>query len=160
MNVGNVLAKFSCSVLFAARHMQIPAGMENPACSRLWLIPPVKRLQSCARVSEVVTDFCQWGADWLKPTRLLGVCLDLERVSRRCRFRTQGFLCSRTGCRHLQLVGTPEQGKFWTEVAESYPSRFAGALDAAYNDAMCQKTAASFEYLLKRLVAMASRTLA
>ena len=146
VHVGNVLAKFSCSVLFAARHMQVPAGIENPACSRLWLVPPVKRLLACAQVSEVVTDFCQWGADWLKPTRMVGVCLDLERVARRCRFRTQGFLCSRTGCRHLQLVGTTEQGKFWT-------------LAATYQDAMCQRTAASFENFLKRPAAMVSRIL-
>ncbi len=112
VHVGNVMARFSCSVLFAARRMGTPACIENPATSRLWLTPAAKRLRSCVRSSETVTDFCQCGASWQQHTRLLAVCLNLDAVSRRCAFRTQGFPCSRSGCRHRQVVGNREQGKF------------------------------------------------
>ena len=124
---GNALAKFSASLLLVALHMRIPAGMENPASSRIWLIPPLKRLAVTRRCSQVVTDFCQWGTDWLKPTRLLGVFLEFRALDRRCKFRVLGH-CSCSGKAHRVLSGTAPGGRFWTAIAEAYPTRFCTSL--------------------------------
>jgi hypothetical protein len=148
VHVGNTLARFSMSVMFAARFANIACSLENPASSRLWITPPAKRLLTSSRVSDVVSDFCQWGTSWLKPTRIVGVCLDLSRLARRCNFRSNNFVCSRSGCRHQQLCGQAEGGKFWTEIAEAYPKPFARALALALSDAVTANLARNFSLLL------------
>ena len=68
IHIGNVTTRFTASFLFACRHMRVPASIENPATSRLWIAPPILRSLAASNVSVQVTDFCQWGASWMKAT--------------------------------------------------------------------------------------------
>jgi hypothetical protein len=137
VSMGNRLAKYSASLLFACRHMRVPATLENPALSRLWMHPGIHRVSHVARASDVVCDLCQFGARWLKPTRVLGIFVELSPLARRCNFRQQHFVCSVSGRRHMSLTGTTSQGKHWTSIAEHYPARFCQVLASILDNGVC-----------------------
>ena len=126
---GNLFAHFTSALLLLAHRMHVPATLENPMMSRLWLVPGIRRASE--RGSGVVIDMCQYGTRWLKPTRLLGVACDVEQLERRCTFRMHGSckgLCSRTGKTHQKLNGEASPGVFWTRLAQSYPNKCCEAL--------------------------------
>ena len=156
INIGSILARFTVSVLFACRHMHIPGTMENPASSRIWLCPPVKRFLASSGTDFAITDFCQWGTPWLKPTASAGVYIDLEPIRLRCRFRSDpNKCCSRSGCRHQVLAGQTSEGVFWTLVAEAYPRRLCTKLASCFDAAIVSTRAAVLGSILNRPAARA-----
>ena len=80
----NALMRFTATCVQAARKACIPAVVENPAYSRLWLAPPMKALLRLRDATYAYTDYCMWGEPWRKRTRFLGVLVDLDPVRRLC----------------------------------------------------------------------------
>ena len=138
---GNQMMRFSVSLLLVAKRMQVPCSMENPSTSRIWLAPAVASLIRSRAWSFVNTDFCQWGAPWRKRTSFLAARLDLSPIVKLCK-RTQGC-CSRSGRPHQVLEGRAPDGRFWTAIAEAYPSTLCSRLALLFDDAIvCRKASA------------------
>ncbi|CAK0818121.1 unnamed protein product [Prorocentrum cordatum] len=78
VRVGNLLMFFSVAVMRDTMLLGIPATLENPARSRIWICPAMQRLQKSSKINFTVTDFCMWGAQWRKSTGFLstGLCMD------------------------------------------------------------------------------------
>eukprot|EP00959_Pyramimonas_sp_CCMP1952_P100442 2101050-Pyramimonas_sp.AAC.1 len=102
--------------------------MENPASSMCWLFPPLMNVMESEGVRLIYLDFCMFGTEWRKPTRVLTNVAELKRLGRRCHGRAS--CCSRTGQPHRSLrggvpKGIPEYadkvGWRWTKVACPYP---------------------------------------
>ena len=103
---GNTLMLFSVRALRVCRDMRIPATLENPARSRLWLCPAIRGALKWRLSTLTTTEFCMWGRPWRKPTAFLGVHADLTSVgARRCLGAKRGC-CARTGRPHLVLQGS------------------------------------------------------
>eukprot|EP00959_Pyramimonas_sp_CCMP1952_P048120 1004492-Pyramimonas_sp.AAC.1 len=62
---------FSVAVMRDTMLLGIPATLENPARSRIWICPAMQRLQKSSKINFTVTDFCMWGAQWRKSTGFL-----------------------------------------------------------------------------------------
>jgi len=134
VTTGNLFMQFSVSVLLACRRMSVPASMENPGRSRLWIAPPVKRLFSLRRFQFTLTDYCQWGTPWMKTAGFLSVCADLSQIERRC--HRVNKCCSRSGQRHQVLCGKHPSGVWWTSIAEGYPRTLCRALALCLDNAI------------------------
>ena len=91
--------------------------LENPARSRLWLMPEVKRIMRLPRCETVHVDYCQYDdLPWRKSTKFVTWNMTGLRL-RRC---GNGGICTRTGLPHAELVG--KVGNiFRTKTAEPYP---------------------------------------
>ena len=59
VQLGNKLMRFSVSVLILCRRLVIPAVMENPATSRLWITPGVKYVARLSGARMFQTGYCQ-----------------------------------------------------------------------------------------------------
>ncbi len=70
--------------------------------------------------------------------------MGLTRLERRCSFRLNKWVCSRSCCRHGHLRGQTEQGKFWTEIAEAHPRPFARAFASCHREAIAAILAQGF----------------
>jgi len=145
--MGNALMVFSATVLRSCARLQIPATMENPGRSRIWLCPPIARLIDRPDFSFNLTEFCMWGMRWRKSTGFLSTNIDLSGLAaHRCLGAKRG-LCLRTGKPHLTLSGQREDGKWWTKIAEPYPPRLCQNVALAFGNAMVAKRASRFERL-------------
>ena len=58
IEIGSALMVFSASVMRACARFMIPATMENPGRSRIWLCPPIVRLINRSAFSFSFTEFC------------------------------------------------------------------------------------------------------
>ena len=112
--VGNRLTKAALVVLRACLRSKTPCVCENPATSRLFLLPEMRRIMSLPQAQYHVVDMCQYGASWRKPTGLLFVNFDRDAVNRcvKPRCTPTGCVCSRSHNRHLVLSGnSPEASR-------------------------------------------------
>ena len=116
VKLGNQSARWMVRVIRHAIKTKTPLIMENPATSRLWLCPPIRRLLASASV--VTLDACQYGAPWRKSTRLAAWNVDVSSLERRC-VASHG-ICSRSKKPHQPLVGVAPDGQFWTAKASPY----------------------------------------
>ena len=120
----------------------LPATLENPRFSRLWLCPPVKSFAICVCLVPLRK----------KPTGFLSCNLDLSGLdSFVCKACPPG-VCARTGKRHQTLSGVNSDGKFWTKVAEPYPMRLCKIIGLAYRNKWMEQTcdsAANFFVCMK-----------
>ena len=130
---GNALARFSLRVFDICHRFGIPVGLENPATSRLWLVPQMQRLLDQPNVQLSVTDYCQDGMAWRKRTKVLSTHVDFRSVPRLCMGK-HGF-CSRTHHKHVQLSGTCGKG-FLTRVAQPYPRNFCRRVATCFEQAI------------------------
>jgi len=132
INVGNQLALITLSVMRAAKHMQLPFIVENPATSRLWLIPQMQRAQRWDHASFDTTLYYMDGKPWKKPTSILAYRVDLSTVVRQCHGVSR--MCQRSQKPHQLLTGKSPSGMLWTRVAQPYKqklvTRWAAALEA------------------------------
>ena len=112
IETGNALANFCAGMMYLARRFGLPASLENPFSSRLWLVPRLCRIRRWPTARFIKTCFCMWGKPWRKNTGFLSLNLSLDDASRVC----TGRLCSRTGRRHYVLEG-PQR----TLGSEAYP---------------------------------------
>ena len=144
VTVGNVLLRFSCRVLLLAVQYRMPFTLENPKTSRIWLTPPLLRIlrNRCCVVCDV--DFCMFGTRWRKPTRVLSVHLALDGLQQYRCCGTKRGPCSRTGKPHVPLIGQDATGRWLTQLAQSYPLRFARALAKCFLNTELSSIAAEF----------------
>ncbi len=115
-------------LLRAAKRAGVYVVVENPAASRLWAWPPLRKALAAMRADHAVLDMCCFDAAWRKPTRLSGTLPGLWTMAGRCPGHR----------RHVRLQGTVEhQGKrLWrTKFAAAYPPRFCRALAATLGHA-------------------------
>lgn len=117
VRIGNRMARFSIGILQLCDSMHVPAAMENPHTSRLWLLPGVQQLSVRKSFETSVVDYCSFGMDWRKRTRLLSCHVSFRMCFVPCTGRKT---CSFSGRPHVQLRGTTK-GVFKTLIAEPYP---------------------------------------
>ena len=143
VRIGNCLMYFSCLLLRLALTWHLAFTMENPARSRIWLCPSVRRLL-CRRFTSVVdVTFCAFGMPWRKPTKIFGVHLDVTILSSfYCRGAKRG-LCLYTGKPHVALMGQTD-GVWRTKIAEPYPQEFCRQLSQCFSNFELSLLAAEF----------------
>ena len=144
VRLGNCLMYFSARCLRLCLYMHVPATLENPRMSRLWLCKPMAAIARNQFVSFNHIDFCMFGTPWKKPTGVLSCFLDLAGCSR---FQCQGCppgQCARTGKRHFILTGVDEHGQFWTKRAEPYPTRFCSFIARLFANYFAKRAADRF----------------
>lgn len=127
VRLANIMFYGAMRVIRRCLKQGIAGYLENPASSRLWDTPQIKKLLSDSRCKLITLDMCQYGCQWKKPTRLLFWNCD-SVVFNRCSGR---HFCSRTGRKHLQLTGMSGK-KFLTEQAQIYSQEFAESLMLAF----------------------------
>ena len=147
VQLGNTLMIFSFAVLTLCHRLSLPATMENPGRSRIWLTPQCIQLRRLPRFTEAVCHYCQYGMRWKKETRFIGVNISLHCIEKRC---SGGRLCSTTGLPHVILSGIdPSTGKWKTSFGNAYPRPLCRLLAAAFYDA----DAVVFSQRMSKLVA-------
>ena len=156
---GNLFMRFSSMLLRLALRLQIPATMENPAGSRIWLCPPIAQILRRANVQFVITHYCAWGMPYKKPTGFLSVHLDLSRlVSGVCVGSKRGT-CNFSHQPHIQLHGQNKHGQWLTKLAQRYPWRLCLAVAKCFLDKEVQTIAKNlpntYNGRLRRLCQMA-----
>ena len=126
---GNRLLKFSVGLLVQCSRRGIPATLENPWTSRVWITPSMKWLVKRKETALFRTDFCMWGRPHRKATYFLGSNIDLSAAfeGNVCQGAPRG-LCARTGRPHHVLAGTDANGQFLTKLAEPYPINMCNAI--------------------------------
>ena len=98
-----------------------------------WKLPEILHWTSQKNSFMMVTDLCQWGTPWKKPTSIWFAFFDKSLVNvgaRRCHPR--GCVCSRTGKAHIGLSGKAPGGLWRTLIAQAYPKKFASFLASAF----------------------------
>eukprot|EP00959_Pyramimonas_sp_CCMP1952_P004868 102188-Pyramimonas_sp.AAC.1 len=63
-------------------HLLGRLALENPARSRSRLLPRLQGASKWSSSASVVTDICQWGTQWKKPTRFLGDHVSPDPIAR------------------------------------------------------------------------------
>ena len=144
VRVGNLLCQFSASLFLLCRSLGIPCAMENPATSRLWLMPAIASCRALTNVHNCLTDYCGFGTPWRKRTALMSVHLDLRSCVRRC---TGKGTCSFSCKKHVQLVGQ-HNGQFLTLIAEPYPAGLCRSICQCFVYALKQHQLNALERLL------------
>ena len=119
----NVMFFGAVRVIRRCLKQNIPGYLENPATSRLWQTPQMKRLLQDPRCHLIRADMCQYACSWKKPTLLLfwNVTAPLFRIC------LGTHTCSRTHRRHVQLSGIAGK-RFLTHQAQIYSLSFSQAL--------------------------------
>jgi len=135
VRMGNIMMRFTVSVLAACRHHVVPAAVENPAGSRIWLCPPMAQALRWREARQIVVDYCQYGEPFRKRTRVLSIFVDLETAARRCAGKG---ICTATGKPHEQLRGC-RNGVFRTALAEPYPPAWCSELARCFQDALAAR---------------------
>jgi hypothetical protein len=118
----------------------VPFYLENPATSKLWHHPIIKKWVQSSLSQIVIFDYCQYGTEWRKPTQVLAYnnVRFNQSIGKRCcpihKVRSLGYTeCSRSGKAHTSLTGTVKnpngKGKIHkTAVACPYPEELCRAL--------------------------------
>ena len=124
VRLGNQTMRQSAEVLRCCVSLGIPAILENPVSSMLWLAPPMKRLFNSPAANHVNTDQCSFGARWRKRTKLFAVhAAGVSSLHFLCSGRAGK--CSFSGKHHIVLSGSSGSGgPLWTSLAQAYPLRF------------------------------------
>jgi hypothetical protein len=141
---GNVFMRFSAALLHLAWELHIPATLENPDRSRLWLCPPIRSLLRRSMVNRFVTHYCSWGMPYKKATGFLAIHLDLSRISAVMCFGSKRGICRFSDKRHIQLFGQNQQGQWLTKLAQPYPWKLCVALAKCFHDFEVQTIAHNF----------------
>lgn len=116
---GNKLFRFTMQVLHLCQQHRIPYILENPLTSFAWSMPPLQKFCDLYQPGICDLDFCCYGEQWRKPTRLLFNFIDISSMGIRC---TGTFLrCSNTKRPHIALTGRDAAGVFLTLRAQPYP---------------------------------------
>ena len=143
--IGNALMVFSAQVVRSCVQLCIPATLENPVRSRLWICPPMKYVLRLRNVVFNISEFCQWGTPWRKSTGFLAVHLDLSPVAaHRCLGAKRG-LCKRTNLPHVVLAGLDANKQFLTKIAEPYPVKLCNAIAKCFRNSQVATIAKNFE---------------
>ena len=120
---GNLTQRFACRISKLCAKTRVPLILENPSSSMAWSMANMQRVLQDQHTCSIVLDYCQYGTQWRKRTRLAGICVtNLERLEKRC--CGKNGICSRTGAEHLRLRGTAkDSSQLLTRLAEAYPRK-------------------------------------
>ena len=124
VNDGNDSLSFVAKLIRLCLRHDVMVVVENPGGSRLWIAPEMASLLPRA-ASDHMVDYCAFGTEWRKTTRLVSWCQPLARLPPRCSGK-KGF-CSFSGCKHVQLEGFAG-GQFKTAAASAYPVKMCRLL--------------------------------
>ena len=116
---GNHLFRFTLKILQLCNQHSIPFVLENPLSSFAWSMPPLLQFMHESESMICDLDFCMYGEQWKKPTRLLYKYLGISCLSRRC--ISNNNTCERTSRPHIPLQGRDAEGVFLTLRAQPYP---------------------------------------
>jgi hypothetical protein len=106
--------------------LRIPCVIENPATSRLFWIPQLRRLARHPHFRRFKFDQCAFGAPWRKPTILYTWHLTDSPGFHVCCKGTQGG-CEFSGTPHSQ-IGGPAGGGSIAKRSQRYPPKLAATL--------------------------------
>ena len=126
VKTGNKQYRYALQIIHLCIAKSIRGYLENPRNSRLFLIPGIQKLVRLKQAFFVDTHFCQYGTQWMKPTRFLVWGIAPTDLSLLTCSMTNGR-CSMSGKRHLQLSGL-QNGRFLTSAAQVYPQKLASHL--------------------------------
>ena len=144
VQIGNLFMRFSVTVLLWCGLLGIPATLENPARSRIWLCPPIVALLRRNFCRQFETHYCFWGKLFKKATIFLAIHVNLSRLEfSQCKCSKRG-ICGFTGKPHQQLVGRNAAGQWRTKLAEPYPSKMCEAIAKDFRDFEVQQIASHF----------------
>lgn len=96
-------------------------GLGNPLTSRSFILPGYLRELGRADVDATRVDFCSFGTRWRKGTKLMTYDFDVTDLKRHVCHNKK--ICLDSGCEHQQLSGVAPGGRWWTMVAQPYPTR-------------------------------------
>ena len=133
VDIGNILAIFSASILLLCCRFYIPVCMENPFPSRIWKLRIFQDIFRMKHFRQIAVDFCQFGKLWKNRTRIISFFCDLSKANILC----SGIkgICSRTGKPHVFLCGKCGN-RFLISIAEPYPKGLCQILASAIDDAI------------------------
>ena len=131
---GNKLFLFTLRIMEICIECNIPFVVENPFSSMAWQVPLMKRFIDRHQCLQCNLDFCMYGEEWKKPTKLVYKFLNLDVLALRCNSSTN--ICSRTSLPHVPLKGFSNDGKFMTLVAQPYPWALAAAFASVLSTAL------------------------
>ena len=121
VEVGNRPMRFTVRFMTACIFLRVSCCFENPATSRIWLCPPVRRLLRRRHVCSQRVDYCMFGTLWKKPTLFVGAHLSLDSLQPYVCQGSRRGLCSHSQRVHLPLAGQNSQGQGLTKVSKPYP---------------------------------------
>ena len=121
---GNDSLFFVAKLIRLCLRHNVMVVVENPGSSRLWIAPEMASLIPRA-ASDNMVDYCAFGTEWRKRTRLVAWCQPLVRLPPLCSGK-KGF-CSFSGCKHVLLEGFTG-GEFKTAAASAYPVKMCRLL--------------------------------
>ena len=122
---GSLLCCVAVEVALLCHALKIGFVIENPVRPMMWNFPPMVVLLGRDGVVSVVLDYCQFGENWRKSTRLVSNREEMLVLGCRC---CEAFnKCSATGKARQVLRGTSPSGELWTKVACPYPERLCEA---------------------------------
>ncbi len=148
VDLGNLLAKFSASLLELGRRLGIPCTLENPQSSRLWLLPSMVRLGLRAGCSVAVFHFCMFGTPWRKATRLFGFHVNLSILEEYQCHGKRG-ICQRSLHPHVQLRGRGTGAEFLTKEAQPYPRKLCTVISRCFYNSLASRSSAFILHRLK-----------
>ena len=128
VSIGNACFASCFSLIRILNLYKVPWILENPASSKCWHLPFLKKLEQQEHAVSIVSDFCQYGTAWRKRTKFLCGNIapaDLHRIDRRC---NNSSICSRSGRPHFQLTGKGPNNVNWTTIAQPYPKQLCDGL--------------------------------
>ena len=128
--LGNKIMRALVKMMNAFVESRTPFVLENPRSSRMWHLPPVRRIAACSLSRFVWSDFCQFGTAWRKRTGFLCFNCSEALLDKLESYQCSGSCgkCSRTGERHTLLTGSAPGGIPMTLLAQPYPPRLAKLL--------------------------------
>ena len=122
----NQVFAFVMRILHTCTEFGVPYVVEHPLTSLLWEMPPLQRFCISHSPHFVDLDYCAYGENWRKPTKLMYQGLDLQSLGRRC--SGHQHLCSFSKRRRVPLQGVNEHGVVWTPFAQPCPWSFCAAV--------------------------------
>ena len=128
VNSANKLSLRINELMEHCQSQDVPFYLENPASSKLWGHPIIRKWIQHDSSHKVEVDYCQFGTDWKKATSILSVGNKKFHTGKavKCKLTWQGkvSICSQTVKTHQTLSGfvdNAEECKCKTNVACPYP---------------------------------------
>jgi hypothetical protein len=104
--------------------------LENCKDSALWKASPIVRLSKRKRVTLTQFDYCQYGTEYMKPTKIM--CWNnphFGEEAKTCNFGHHNqWRFIRSGVRHVVLKGKNVDGSWKTTATQAYPDQIADHL--------------------------------
>ena len=116
--VGVELALFTAEAIATCQRYSVEWSIENPRNSRLFQLPFLSQLLSSRHSCCVDIDFCMYGEDYKKPTRIYTSCKNLHQLAVACCHKKHK--CNLRGS-EVRLVDGKRKTVPKTQAAGAYP---------------------------------------